>query len=327
MKYYTKRVLCVLLILALAAALCSCGSASLDYADNGNWAYAGGSDVKDADLFIICPTVDLGDENRFNMSLDDTKTKESFVGALNMELGIYNGSCNVYAPFYRQMTLNGYGSENEEEYINIAYEDVKNAFCYYIENLSGGRPFVLAGFSQGSQLALMLMKDLFDEPEYSEKLIAAYLIGWRVTDSDLSEAPWLKMAEGEGDTGCIISFSSEAENITSSFIVPEGTKTYAINPLNWKTDSTPASASENKGACFTNYSGEIKQEIPGLTGAYIDPERGTLKVTDVSPEEYPPSLSLFGEGEYHVYDYQFFYRNLQENVGLRVKNYIENIEN
>ena len=32
-------------------------------------------------------------------------------------------------------------------------------------------------------------------------------------------------------------------------------------------------------------SGKIKNEIPELTGAYIDPVRGALKVTDVTAEE------------------------------------------
>ena len=99
-------------------------------------------------------------------------------------------------------------------------------------------------------------------------------------------------------------------------------KTLAINPLNWKTDSTPADKSQNLGACFTDYSGEITSEIPELTGAYIDSERGALKVTDVTPQEYPAGLSIFEDGVYHLYDYQFFYRNLEENVGVRIQAFL-----
>ena len=116
----------------------------------------------------------------------------------------------------------------------------------------------------------------------------------------------------------IVSFNSEAESVGDSLMIPAGTKTLAINPLNWKTDGTAADKSLNLGACFTNYSGEITSEIPELTGAYIDPERGALKVTDVTPEEYPAGLSIFEDGVYHLYDYQFFYRNLQENVKTRI---------
>ena len=166
----------------------------------------------------------------------------------------------------------------------------------------------------------MLMEEYFDDPKYSEKLVAAYCIGWRVTEEDIERYPHLRMAQGESDTGVIVSFNSEAEGVEDSIMVPQGTKTLGINPLNWRTDSTVADKSLNKGACFTKYSGEIKKEIPELTGAYLDPSRGTLRVTDVDPEEY--SNSLFPDGVYHLYHYQFFFRNLQENVGVRLESYL-----
>ena len=52
-----------------------------------------------------------------------------------------------------------------------------------------------------------------------------------------------------------------------------------------------------------------------------DAERGTLRVTDVIPGDY--SSSLFPDGVYHLYDYQFFFRNLQENVAVRLDNYLK----
>ena len=45
------------------------------------------------------------------------------------------------------------------------------------------------------------------------------------------------------------------------------------------------------------------------------------RVSDVSPDDYPPGLDIFSAGVYHLYDYQFFYRNLQKNVGARVDAY------
>jgi len=120
------------------------------------------------------------------------------------------------------------------------------------------------------------------------------------------------MAQDANDTGVIISFNSEAESVSTSLIVPK--TTLAINPLNWKTSSEYAPAILNRGAVFTDYNGAILKEIPALPGAYLDKDRGTLKVTSVSPEDYPPVLDIFSQGIYHLYDYQFFYRNLQQNV-------------
>ncbi|MEG2137484.1 MAG: DUF3089 domain-containing protein [Oscillospiraceae bacterium] len=315
-------------ITALAAALLLIVSVSgcksndtTDYSASGNWAMTPSEITQDADVFLICPTVDMGTETRYNMSLDDETTKASFVGALRMETGIYEETCNVFAPYYRQMTLATYGHEHESAYLELAYQDVKAAFVHYIETENGGRPFLLAGFSQGAQLGLMLMEDLFDEPQYAQRFVAAYLIGWPVYEETVAKCPWIKMAAGETDTGCVISFNSEAVETNASFVVPAGEKALAINPLNWKTDDTPADASQNLGGCFTDYSGAIQKEIPHLTGAYLDRDRGTLKVPDVTPEEYPPGLSLFAPGEYHLYDYQFFFRNLQQNVADRVAAY------
>ncbi|MDD3363712.1 MAG: DUF3089 domain-containing protein [Syntrophomonas sp.] len=324
MKNRIKISIFVVVLLAVAAVVsyAAINGGNL-YAEPQNWAYIGVGKNKQADLFIICPTVYIGDESTFNMSLDDTKTKESFLGALNMERGIYEDRCRIYAPYYRQAALNVYTLDeaSSEQYFEIAYSDVKDAFTYYMKNYNDDRPIVLAGFSQGADMALRLMKDYFGEDKYKDQLVAAYIVGWRVTENDLVEYPFLKMAQGETDTGVIVSFNSEAVDVDYSIIVPEST--FSINPLNWKTDSTSAGKELNLGACFTDYSGQIATEIPQLTGAYIDPGRGTLKITDVSSQDYPPVLDIFKDGVYHLYDYQFFYKNLQENVKTRVESYFE----
>ncbi|OUO61649.1 hypothetical protein B5F74_03205 [Collinsella sp. An271] len=311
-----------------------CGTSApvvTDYAESGNWAYLE-TDVagRDADVFFVCPSVYAGEEGANNMPLDDEETKESFVGAINMEKGIYDQDGTeednrFFAPYYRQIGLNVYElpEEEREPYLEIAYRDVEAAFEYYLEHYNDGRPIILAGFSQGADMCIRLMKDRFDEEGLQDQLVACYAIGWRVTADEVDEYPQLEMAQGEDDTGVIVSFNSESPETDGSLLIPEGTKTFAINPLNWKTDGTPADRSLNEGACFTDYSGEIKSEIDQLTGAYIDEERGALKVPDVSEDDYPAGLSIFEDGVYHLYDYQFFYRNLQENVEDRLDAYLE----
>ncbi len=42
----------------------------------------------------------------------------------------------------------------------------------------------------------------------------------------------------------------------------------------------------------------------------------------MTSEDYPAGLSIFEDGVYHLYDYQFFYRNLQENVAARLDAYL-----
>ena len=298
-------------------------SASVDYSSADNWVYFGVGDDKDVDLFLVCPTVDTLDEEF--MSLDNDVMKGYFAGALEMERGLYEDSTRMYAPYYRQMALNGYklDTAERERRLAIAYKDVSDAFAYYLENENNGRPIILAGFSQGADMVYRLMEEYFGSEEMQQKLVAAYPIGWACTEDMVKEYPQIRPAQSADDLGVVISFDCEAPEVTDTIINPAGQKAYCINPLNWKTDSTPADKSLNIGSRFMKSSGKIKGESEQLCGCYIDEERGVLKVTDVTPEEYPAVLGILPEGAYHLYDYQFFFKNLQENVKHRVELYME----
>ena len=297
----------------------------VDYANEDNWAYFGIGEDKDVDLFLICPTVDMRDE--YNMSMDDEETKARFPGALNMERGIYEDSTRMYAPYYRQAAMKIFDltEEEREPYLALAYSDISAAFAWYLENENEGRPIILAGFSQGADMCLRLLEEYFGDESLYNQLVAVYAVGWSCTEEMVQKYPQIVPAQSADDIGTVICFDCEAPEVTETVVTPAGTRSYSINPLNWKTDGTVADKSENIGACFTSYSGEIKREEINLCGCYIDEERGVLKVTDVTPADFPPVLPIFPEGAYHIYDYQFFYRNLQENVANRVKIYLENL--
>ena len=117
----SMRVLCLILVVSLLAALCLGGCADKQsknlYAQAENWAYLETADTgKAADVFFICPTVYGGDSETFNMALDDEKTKENFVGATNMKKDIYDADCIFFAPYYRQAGLNVYEMESAARY-------------------------------------------------------------------------------------------------------------------------------------------------------------------------------------------------------------------
>lgn len=295
----------------------------VDYADKSNWAYYGIGEGKEADLFLIAPTIDMNDE--YQMSMEDEENKQAFVGALNMERGIYEDSTRMFAPFYRQLAMKGYSLDpkEREQYMQAAYKDVSDAFSYYLENENEGRPIVLAGFSQGADMCYRLLEEYFGDEALNDRLVAVYAIGWPCTKEMTEKYPQIRPATSEDDIGVVISFDCEAPEVQETFIVPAGIQAMTINPLNWKTDSTPAAKEENEGACFTDYSGDILSEVRGLCGCYIDEERGVVKVTDIDPADYPAILGLLPEGGYHIYDYQFFFRNLQENVAERVERFLE----
>ena len=128
------------------------------------------------------------------------------------------------------------------------------------------------------------------------------------------------------NAGLYYYFESKEEAVllcAEKFAKKQNCETTEIEPLVYMGISAVVNKALNDGACFTDYDGNIVNEVPQLTGAYIDETRGALKVTDIISEEYPPVLSIFDSGVYHLYDYQFFYRNLQKNVSDRVAKYIE----
>ena len=317
-----RTVLLLGLLLLITVSGTAIAEGQPDYADTDNWAYFGIGEDRAADVFLVCPTVDMKDE--YNMSMTDEETRGSFLGALNMERGIYEDSARLYAPYYRQAAMKVYSlpAQEQETWKTIAYGDVSEAFGYYMEHENQGRPIILAGFSQGAEMCFRLLEEYFGNEDLYRQLVAVYAVGWACSEEMTVRYPQIVPASGTDDTGVVISFDCEAPEVGDTFINPAGKKVYSINPLNWKTDSTPAGKEENLGACFTTYSGEIRQEIPGLCGCYIDMERGALKVTDIEMSAYPPVVPGLPEGAYHIYDYQFFFRNLQENVKLRTETYL-----
>lgn len=291
-----------------------------DYGDPGSWAYFAEGEDKDADVFLICPLVDTRSE-RNAYDLND-KLKERFVNALDMEKGIYEDVGRLYSPFYRQMSMNAYRlPESEREMTRtVAYADISAAFRWYLDHENNGRPLILAGFSQGAEMCLELLKEFFgDTPEggaLRERLITVYAIGWRVTEEDTRAYPQIVPARGEKDLGTVVSFDCEDGSLQETIIIPAGVRTLSVNPLNWRTDGTPADRSLNLGAVMSTGA----EPVPGLCGAYIG-DRGELVVTDVNAGDYPPGLDLFPTGAYHVYDYLFFFTNLKQNVADRVSAY------
>ena len=291
-------------------------SVSPDYDDPDSWAYFALGEDRGADVFIICPTVDTRSErNAFDLN---DKLKGRFVNALDMEKGIFEDAGRLYSPYYRQMSINAYRlpEADRAEAKAVAYGDVSAAFRWYLNHENGGRPLILAGFSQGGEMCLELLKEYFGDTEEGsalrDRLISVYSLGWTVTEEMTQAYPQIMPARGATDLGTVVSFDCEDGTLTDTIIIPAGVKALSINPLNWKTDGTPADRSENLGAVMETGA----EPVPGLCGAYIG-SRGELVVTDITPADYPPVLDIFPEGAYHLYDYMFFFINLKENVAVR----------
>ncbi|SDC54594.1 Protein of unknown function, partial [Succiniclasticum ruminis] len=182
-------------------------------------------------------------------TLDNEEMLQGVAGEYMMHASAFADSTNVFVPYYRQAGLRYAGEIHKKTGdVNAAlsgmpYDDITAALDYYFENCNGGRPFIIAGHSQGSSMVLLLLSKYFkDHPEYCKRMVAAYPIGYSVTKEYLAANPHLKFATGETDTGVIVSWNTEGpknvkDNAVNVVVLPNA---ISINPLNWKLDETYA---------------------------------------------------------------------------------------
>ena len=291
--------------------------------------------TKDVDTFYVYSTAYI--ESSFDEGSSDYATldnPEMVMGAMGEYVtnsSVYEDSTNVFVPYYRQAGMRYAGEIAEKTgdidaaISGIPYDDISGALDYYFENYNNGRPFIIAGHSQGSAMVKYVLKNYFKEhPEYYKRMIAAYLIGFSVTKDDLETNPHLKFATGESDTGVIISWNTEGkknveENAHNVVVLPNA---ISINPLNWKLDETYADASENMGSFMPNEeTGEYEITDIGAD-AQIILERGVI-VTNAKSDNYAMP-EFFGPQSFHEDDYTFYYNNLRDNVAKRIAAYKSN---
>ena len=295
------------------------------YNEKALWAFCEADREETVDTFFVGPTTVTG--GLYNMTLEDAGLTEKFALQVGNQKGIYDDATRFFAPLYAQASMECFYLSEEEQkpYLDIAYADVKEAFEYYLNVYNGGRGIVLAGSSQGAGLILRLLRDYFGDETLARRLVCCYALGWKVTEETVAALPYVHFAAAADDTAAIVSFNSEAPSVGESLIVGESEKALCINPLNWSTAPEPADKSRNLGCCIYSTKGYQKgDDLPGFCGAYIDEKRGTLKVTDIDDPDgtlYPSRIEGQEYGVYHIYDWEFFYRNLEENVQTRVTAY------
>lgn len=297
-----------------------------DYSDDSNWIAHPENGTKPVDTIYLYPTafIDASEGAAVICDVDDESMRQMAQGHYDSQATVYEESTNVYAPYYRQVNLAAVSGmptdERDALSAGIPQTDVFAALDHYFAEDNEGRPFILAGHSQGSQmLTNVLSKYMGEHPEYLDRMVAAYVIGYSVTDDFLAENPHLKFAAGETDTGVIVSWNTEGPDNKEqdSFVILPGAQ--CINPLNWKRDDTYAGADLNIGARILNQDTGEYEAVPEAADAVIDLERGVIVTTTTAIE--PVQAAGFGTDSFHNGDYSLYYYNLRENVEKRCKAY------
>ena len=261
----------------------------------------------EADLFYIIST-ETGDHLQ---GTDTCHFADVYDAALRRRMehemiavdSFYSGRLNYFSPYYRQVSMQSWGSVNNTMVrLPIALADVKRSWDYYLAHLNQGRPFILAGFSQGAHALMNLLRQMPDS--VAQRMVAAYVIGYKVTQQDMEACKCIRPAQGPTDTGVTICFNS-VKSPECEIPVVSGDNLLGINPVNWRTDtvSTP----------FILYG---KRGNDTLSVHYDPPSR--LLIVDGYKSEYVmPTIGR--PGNYHHMELKFYYPYIRQNMADRVR--------
>lgn len=315
-----------------------------NYSDENNWAHLPKNIDKAVDTFFIYPTFYVNPEPGAPViaPVDDPKFRFSVSEYYPEAPELFDEMTNLYEPFYRQTNLSTFSGKTHNEIMELQLReprtDIYAALDYFFEHYNQGRPFILAGHSQGSLMLKIALCDYFREhSEYLDRMVAAYPIGISITTDDLKANSALKFAEDADDTGVIISWNTEGPENKNEKNAVVFENAISINPLNWKRDDTYASASENLGDRIPIMEPESLEELgfnvhkPGLADAQIDLERGVVVCTTLA-DYYVTAHALgadnvFGPASLHEVDYVAYWENIRENVNSRIDAFFNKLKN
>ncbi len=269
------------------------------------------------DVFFIYPTTytdrkkPLGPNGPVDNA--DLNAKTDYTTIL-LQASIFNEAGRIFSPRYRQANLSAYFPKNAADSaasvieFELAYQDVKTAFLYYLQHNNNGRPIILASHSQGTTHAKRLLKELFDEKPLQNQLVAAYIIGMAVEPTLLAS---IKPCTSPNQTGCVISWRTYRKDYTPDFVAKESFTAIVTNPITWDAAQPTADREQNKGGILLNFN-KIASHPADATIA------GGILWTD---RPHFPGSFFYKAKNYHVGDLNLYYLNIRENAALRVAAY------
>ncbi|MCF8031863.1 MAG: DUF3089 domain-containing protein [Desulfarculaceae bacterium] len=283
-----------------------------DYSSMHSWTVRTENPDKPYDVFYVHPTTYFNTVDGPNASLDNKVVRATTEATTTQQTGVFKDTCNIYAPRYRQVNRGVLPKKFSERdpYLSIAAQDVVAAFKYYLKHYNQGRPYVIASHSQGSVVTARVLKkhrELFQD----DKIIAAYLVGWTITDKDCKEMK-LPFAQRPNQTRCLITWNTISKGGKPPMFFPPAK---CINPLVWTPTQKNQPKELNLGAVIDMGNGKTKK-VPHFTSAQINAQ-GALVIP--VPAMLPELNMPMGKGVYHRYDYDFFYNNFAKNVKDRCK--------
>jgi len=278
------------------------------------------------DVFYIHPTT-YKSVTRWNQDVSDQIVNAwTDASVIARQASVFNGCCRVFAPRYRQASLLNKDGGRELA-LRLAYTDVERAFDYYLKHQNHGRPFILAGHSQGGWEIAELLEKRIDGTPLQKKLVAAYIIGIGIAEGDFPRRfKHVAPCETRAQTGCVVQWNSllpgpglavSAKRYEQKFVdaygdIP-GKQTLCVNPLTFDRSMPAAEAMRSLGAVPGDPGdGALRPLVAGKVAAHC--ERGLLVVEPDPTLELKP---LPGGAVMHYHDLGLFYADVRANAVLR----------
>jgi hypothetical protein len=268
------------------------------------------------DVFFLHPTTYFGKSgyHDWNASVEDEALNLRTARlSMRYQASVFNGAGKIYAPRYRQAHLECFYTRRKkkdaDQALDLAYGDVRAAFQYYMRFYNQGRPFILAGHSQGTLHAARLLKEEIENTVIQKQLVVAYLPGMPVP---LDYFAVLKPCAKPQDTGCFCSWRT----YRTGYLPPKEhfpeKNIVVTNPVTWDADRLSSEKEEQKGAVLRNFYALVPDLVS--TEVYQD-------LLWVNRPKFPWSF-LLTRKNYHIADYNFFYADIRFNAQERVRAYL-----
>lgn len=271
-------------------------------------------DDSPVDVFFITPTSyhDKIENDNWNASIDNEEVNnETDSRSIKYQASLFNQVGKVYAPRYRQANIKAYFENGpaRKKAFDLAYKDVADAFDYFIKNYNKGRPFIIASHSQGSDHAMRLIRDQVQGTNLEKYLVVAYIVGMPLP-KDLLNIPACKTPE---QTGCVCSWRTFLTGSEPEYVKKEK-EMIVTNPITWNTEPGMSDIEDHKGAVLLDF-----EDGPSPKIVRAEVKRNILWITkpDISGKMF------LTRKNYHMGDFNLFYKDVQENANLRVKSYLD----
>ena len=129
------------------------------------------------------------------------------------------------------------------------------------------------------------------------------IMGYKVTHDDVASHPYILAARDSADTGAVVCYNSVAD---VKYVKPvvAAPNVMCINPVNWRTDATPA-------------------RLNDTVTVILDPAEKVLVVEGYDGSSLPNILDILNVGDYHGAEPWLYSECLRRNFRCRIRKYME----